>query len=190
MQLARKALIVAAVTAAVLACTLNIAQADTQPCAGFRWGDGGTGLGECWTRNEGRAFATWLGSRGASPKLFAVRHPELAATFTKPWPPVKPKATWQTCANGYACAKAVIQHYFGAGWRYPLAIVGCETGHTFSKYVRGSAGEVSWWQLHPVHFGWIDEARAVADPRYATRIAYRMSHGGSDWSPWTCARYV
>jgi hypothetical protein len=164
-----------------LAMPASAADSSSGACRGFVW------YGECWTPSEGAAFAKALRQHGVSPAVFKRNHPELAATFRGVWPP-RP-STWESCANGYACAKAVVRHYFGAGWRYALAIVGCETGHTYSKYVRGSAGEVSWWQLHPVHFGWIDEARAVADPRYATRMAIRLG-AGRDWSPWTCARYV
>lgn len=97
-------------------------------------------------------------------------------------------ANWRTCKTGRACAKAVLPHYF-ENWRYALRIVDCETGHTYSGRTRGSAGERGWFQIHPVHFGWLDENR-LWDVRYNSSIARRLSRHGRDWSPWTCARYV
>ena len=190
----RRVIVAVAAAAVVLAMGVDIhpteqakAGQSSSPtsCSGraFPWG----GQGRCWGRLDGAEFAGWLNRHGSSARRFATNYPQLAAVFKRPWPP---SVFWKTCTNGYACAVAVLPHYFGAGWRYALSIVRCETGGTFSQYVVGSAGEVSWWQFHPIHFGWLDEARAVADPRYATSIAYRMSRGGSDWSPWTCARYV
>jgi hypothetical protein len=202
----RHALAAVAITAAVLAGTINLAEAgepiggaSSQVCdqtgcdpphatvecrrTAFAWG------GECWSKKEGRAFQTWLVSRGASPKLFAVRHPELAAIFVQPWPPRKPRQAWQTCETGAACARSVIQHVFGGNWQYAYAIAGCETGGTYYNRAVGSAGERGIFQIHPVHFGWLDENQ-LWDVRYNTRIAYRMSRGGSSWQPWTCSRLV
>jgi hypothetical protein len=93
---------------------------------------------------------------------------------------------WRTCRTGYRCARQVLPHFF-KDWRYALSIVKCETGGTYSNYVVGAAGELSWWQIHPVHFGWANPRRLRTNPRYATSVAYRLSRGGRDWSPWTCA---
>jgi hypothetical protein len=176
-----------AVVAGVWFWMVSDGEAGKVECRGraFPWS------GECWSYSEGPEFAGDLREHGASPFVFKRKHPELAATFRQPWPP-KLRSAWQTCQNGYACAKAVVQHFFPGQWSYALGIIGCETEHTYSKYVVGDAGEVSWWQIHPVHFAWVDEARAVADPRYATSVAIRIGNGsvregGSFWGPWSCA---
>ena len=159
-------------------------EAPAPQCQGraFPWG----GDGRCWSSDDGDEFAEWLAEHGSSPQRFEENYPELAAVFREPWPPPPEPPYWKTCTNGYACARAVIPQWF-TNWSYVLDIVRCETGGTFSQYVVGAAGEVSWYQFHPTHFGWLDEARAVSDPRYATSVAWRMSKGGTDFSPWACA---
>ncbi len=152
-------------------------------CTGFKWG------GECWTSNEGRDFVGWLNRHGASAAEFKANHPELASVFKQPWPPPKRLQLWQTCQTGAKCAEAVIGKVFGAGWRYAYAIASCETGGTFYNRATGSAGERGWFQIHPTHFGWLDEEQ-LWDVRYNTKIAYRMSKGGTSWGPWTCARMI
>lgn len=68
-----------------------------------------------------------------------------------------------------------------AAWR----VVRCETGGTFNPRSMGDAGERGLFQIHPVHFGWLNERR-LFEPRYNARAAYRLSHGGRNWSHWTC----
>lgn len=177
-------LVAVAVASLFTALVILDSEAQARDCeAGFAW------YGECWTAGEGRAFVAELNRHGASAVVFERRHPELAATFRQPWPPKPRLELWQKCMNGYGCAAAITHHFFGAGAAYAMRIIGCETGGTYSMRVVGDAGEISWWQLHPVHFGWIDEGRARVDPRYATRMAIRLG-AGRDWSPWTCSRMV
>lgn len=80
---------------------------------------------------------------------------------------------------------------------YALRIASCETGGTFDPRALGDAGERGWFQIHPVHFGTVIRSRVgrvrvdrdrLYDPVYNTRVAYVLSNGGRDWSPWTCAR--
>lgn len=66
-----------------------------------------------------------------------------------------------------------------------MRVVACETGRTYDAHAIGRAGERGLFQIHPVHFGWADPAR-LFERRYNALVAYRLSHAGRDWSPWTC----
>jgi hypothetical protein len=66
-----------------------------------------------------------------------------------------------------------------------IRVATCETGGTLDPHARGSLGERGLFQIHPVHFGWLNERR-LYEPRYNARAAFRLSRGGRDWSPWTC----
>lgn len=146
--------------------------------AGFAWG------GECWTRREGQAFAGWLREHGASPAAFKRRHPELARTFGKDWPP-KPVPT-----SSVGIIRAVFPDW---AEDYAIAIARCETGGTFNPRASGDGGNsiglfqinVVWW-----HLSWVGGPDRLVDPWHNSRVALRISGGGRDWSPWTCARYV
>jgi hypothetical protein len=78
---------------------------------------------------------------------------------------------------------SIIRHVFGRYWAQALRVARCESH--LNPRAHGSAGERGIFQIHPVHFGWIDERR-LWQPLYNARIAYRMSRGGRDWSAWTC----
>ena len=67
----------------------------------------------------------------------------------------------------------------------PARAHGCETGGTYDPRAVGRAGERGWFQIHPVHRSWVDWGR-LFDPFYNTRVAYRLSRGGTNWRPWTC----
>jgi hypothetical protein len=64
-----------------------------------------------------------------------------------------------------------------------VRVAWCES--RLDRRALGAAGERGLFQIHPVHFGWVDERR-LWEPRYNARIALRLSRGGRDWSPWTC----
>lgn len=64
-----------------------------------------------------------------------------------------------------------------------LRVAYCES--RLDPLARGRAGERGLFQIHPVHFGWLDEAR-LYEPLYNARIAYRLSRGGRDWHAWSC----
>lgn len=184
----RTNLVVALATAAVVLWA-TVAGA-TQ--ASFRWG------GQTWTKDEGQQFQAWLTSRGASPKVFKKRHPQLAAVFGPKWPST-PEATLRGCASS-SCVPAVVRAVFGSRAATALRVVGCETGGTFSPYATGDGGTSHGiWQIHlPAHPDvTLAEARS---PWISTQIAYRWSSlhdrdgntipgtGGLNFSPtWTCA---
>lgn len=82
--------------------------------------------------------------------------------------------------------KRIIRDQFGSRSVKAISVARCETGGTFDNHAIGRAGERSIFQIHPVHFGWANPRRLYNDPAYATRIAYRLSRGGTDWSAWSC----
>lgn len=84
-----------------------------------------------------------------------------------------------------ASVRATICEVFGARCGPALRVAACETGGTFDPLARGRAGERGLFQLHPVHFGWLNEAR-LFEPRYNARAAYILSRGGRDWDAWSC----
>jgi hypothetical protein len=79
----------------------------------------------------------------------------------------------------------VVCSVFGARCRGALRVVSCETGGTFDPRAVGRAGERGLFQIHPVHFGSLDERR-LFEPLYNSRFAFRLSRGGRDWSHWAC----
>lgn len=66
-----------------------------------------------------------------------------------------------------------------------MRVVKCETGGTYNPRSLGRAGERGLFQIHPVHFSSLDPGR-LFERAYNARVAFRLSHGGTDWSPWTC----
>ena len=78
---------------------------------------------------------------------------------------------------------AVIRQVFRATSWAALRVAECES-HMSPRAV-GAAGERGLFQIHPVHFSWLDEAR-LFEARYNSQIAFRMSRGGTNWSAWTC----
>jgi len=88
-------------------------------------------------------------------------------------------------ASREARARVAVCSVFGPRCSTAMRVVRCETGGTFSRWARGDAGERGIFQIHPVHFGWLDERR-LYELRYNAIAAYRLSRGGRDWSHWTC----
>lgn len=84
-----------------------------------------------------------------------------------------------------ATVKATICEVFGPRCAPALRVAYCETGGTFYPRALGRAGERGLFQIHPIHFGWLDETKLWL-PGYNSLIAYRLSRGGRDWSAWTC----
>ena len=84
-----------------------------------------------------------------------------------------------------ARAYAAVCDVFGSRCSSAMRVVACETGGTYDRRAVGGAGERGLFQIHPVHFGWLDEGR-LFERRYNARIAFRLSRGGRDWRPWTC----
>lgn len=66
-----------------------------------------------------------------------------------------------------------------------IRVARCETGGTFNPRAVGRAGERGLFQIHPVHFSWAQPHR-LFDPVWNSRVAFRLSRGGTNWRPWTC----
>ncbi len=83
---------------------------------------------------------------------------------------------------------------FGVYSLKAFSIADCEQGwklsagldpYVLNRTAVGAAGEVSLWQIHPVHFWKYDKARLQADVEYAAQAAWELSGYGSNWtSPW------
>jgi hypothetical protein len=86
-------------------------------------------------------------------------------------------------AEGRSVSRVVCD-VFGPRCADALAVARCES--RLYPRARGAAGERGIFQIHPVHFGWLDESR-LWEPRYNARIAFRMSRGGRSWRAWTCS---
>ena len=80
--------------------------------------------------------------------------------------------------------RQAICQVFGPRCAQALEVARCETGGTFTPG-SSAAGERGLFQIHPVHFGWLNETR-LFEPVYNARIAYRLSRGGTSWRHWTC----
>ena len=81
--------------------------------------------------------------------------------------------------------KAAVCEVFGSRCAGALRVARCETGGTLDPRARGSAGERGLFQIHPIHWGWINENR-LFQPAYNARVAWRLSRGGTNWTHWTC----
>ena len=88
-------------------------------------------------------------------------------------------------ATPRARAAAVVCDVFGSRCSAAMRVAKCETGGTYDRHAIGGAGERGLFQIHPVHFGRLDESR-LFELRYNALFAFRLSSGGRDWSAWTC----
>ena len=78
-------------------------------------------------------------------------------------------------------------------WENAKAVAACEnrgTGLDNRRARRGRAGERSHWQIHPIHFNWVDEDQLETNAFYATAVAHRLWRNAGGWAPWTCARFL
>lgn len=89
-------------------------------------------------------------------------------------------------AQQEGCPEYVIEMFSESPAR-ACGIAACETGGTFDNGLIGRAGEVSMWQIHPIHFSKYSRQRLIDDPEYATEVAFEMSSGGRNWRAWTCS---
>lgn len=71
----------------------------------------------------------------------------------------------------------------GMAWALPIweCIITHESG--WDRWAIGGAGERGLTQIHPVHFGWVDEDR-LWEPDYNLQIAITLWRA-SGWKPWT-----
>ena len=77
--------------------------------------------------------------------------------------------------------RAIICDVFGDRCGQALRVARCESN--LEPWAVGRAGERGIYQIHPIHFGWLDEAR-LWNPRYNAQAAFKLSKRGRDWTPW------
>ncbi len=97
-------------------------------------------------------------------------------------------------SSSYESFDRLLDSVFGAASLRAYAVADCEQGYKLSAGVDpfelnrttlGYSGEVSLWQIHPIHFWKYDRERLRADVRYAAQAAWELSGFGSNWiGPW------
>ena len=95
----------------------------------------------------------------------------------------------QTVQNIKAVEVAlVVARYFPVEARQTAMCIGYwETrGEPYSNDLVGAAGEVSVWQIHPIHFNRFDRRQLIVDMGYATWAA-RQLYDESGFAPWSTA---
>ena len=99
--------------------------------------------------------------------------------------PVAPAAPPEPAAALEGDVVEIIHQVFGQNAGAALAVAWCETGGTLDPNCVGAAGERGLFQIHPVHWFWLDEDR-LFEPLYNAQMAFELSRGGTNWSSWSC----
>lgn len=87
-----------------------------------------------------------------------------------------------SAAPSKAVAWQVSEKVFGSHAGVAFCIAGWETGFTYSPTAVSPTNDHGLWQIHD---GLRMYGRAIYNVWFNARIAYRMSHHGTDWSAWT-----
>jgi len=74
----------------------------------------------------------------------------------------------------------------GAPVNQALRVVDCETGGKFNHDAVGRAGEIGYFQIHPIHG---HPRQRLLDPLQNATIALEL-YQRNGWYPWTCAYIV
>lgn len=77
--------------------------------------------------------------------------------------------------------QAIVQAVFGNRWRVAWCIAGYES--TWRPWAVNGVNK-GLFQISVTAHPWVNQAR-ILDPLYNSQVAYRISRGGTDWSPWT-----
>ena len=116
--------------------------------------------------------------------------PTVTAAPVVPPAPVASSVVQAPSGRLWDVVNAVFGEYAAKAWR----VADCEAGYKVSAgydpvYLNrvniGSQGERSIWQIHPIHRQY-DPLKLSGDIWYAAQVAYELSRGGTDWSPWSC----
>lgn len=97
-----------------------------------------------------------------------------------------------------SAARNIINHVFTVDKQYiMLKVAGCETGGIYNSNAHNSSGASGYFQILSSHDGTtytfngisitVDRTR-LFDGYYNTLVAYLMSKGGTDLSPWYSSR--
>jgi len=81
----------------------------------------------------------------------------------------------------YSGLEALWESAGGSAMAAPTAACIAEHESGGNQYATGSVGEEGYWQINPVN------GDATYDPLGNARAAVWLSHGGTNWEPWTTA---
>lgn len=156
---------------------------DTAPLAGQTLGYGETGLSVSTTSNT------------ATVGLAPVRaiHPRNTERCRSAWCQRRDMMERLRNCRSARCVPNVVRFVFGGRSPYALRIVSCETGGTFNPRTLGDGGDsLGIFQINVVwhHLPWVGPRERLFNPYHNAKVAWRISGGGRDWSPWTCARLI
>jgi hypothetical protein len=76
----------------------------------------------------------------------------------------------------------VTRRVFGGRWRAAWCVSFYESRH--SLHARNGVN-LGPWQINTVAHPWVDAQRLTRSWRYSAQTAFRISHGGRNWSAWT-----
>lgn len=85
-------------------------------------------------------------------------------------------------ASPRSVAWHVSQVVFGAHASTAFCIAGAETGGTYSETAISKTNDYGEWQIHN---GLTMYGPRIFNAYSNALVAFRMSRGGTDWSPWT-----
>jgi len=77
---------------------------------------------------------------------------------------------------------AITRHVFGRRAKVAWCISYYESRHTLTARNGANLGP---WQINVSAHPWVNSRLLTRSWRYNARVAYRISDGGTDWSPWT-----
>jgi hypothetical protein len=106
----------------------------------------------------------------------------LLAALTITAPTARP-GTW--VAPQAARIAQISQRVFGPRWHTAACIAHYESTDGAHLYNGVNLGP---WQINVAAHPWVDRKRVVSDWTYSAHVAYRISAGGRDWSPWSTHR--
>lgn len=100
--------------------------------------------------------------------------------------------------NNYSQARRIVDVVFPNNTQdLMLRVAGCETGERFNPNAKNASGATGYFQILLSHSGTtysyngisitVDGSR-LTNPWYNTRVAFLMSRGGTDLSPWYSSR--
>lgn len=77
---------------------------------------------------------------------------------------------------------AITRRVFGPHWRTAWCISFYESRHELAARNGPNLGP---WQINVAAHSWASAYWLTHSWLYSARAAYRISHGGRDWGPWT-----
>ena len=96
--------------------------------------------------------------------------------------PAKPTPAWSSGRPQPGLIARISRAVFGPRAATAACIAHFESTDGAKLYNRPNLGP---WQIDVDVHTWVSASRVVSDWWYAARVAYRLSRGGSDWSPWS-----